>query len=322
MLIPGAYRFVVPGDPVGSRLDLFLAGALEGVSRGTIRCLIELGGVHVDGRRLRRCSLPVAAGQRIELFVDGLPLEPFQFDPAMVLYHDRYLLALSKVAGVATQPTPARFQGTLYAALLQFLGSSGQVSLGMVQRLDRDTSGVMVFSIHPRAHKGLTTAFAERRVTKRYLALVSGRLPCAAGEFQSQLARRRSTNRMVSVEHGGKPAITRYRAIASTDESSLVEVEIPTGRSHQIRIHFAEAGHPLLGDTAYGGPVAVAGMAIPRQMLHASELSFEHPVTGLLLELHSPLPEDFRKVMAALDMAPELLLKGRTSCGAHEASRS
>jgi 23S rRNA pseudouridine1911/1915/1917 synthase len=303
MLAPGTYRFVVPDDQADSRLDLFLAGALADAGRGVIKRLIDLGGVHVAGRRVRRCSLPVTAGQRLELFVDGLPLEPFQLDPAMILYRDRYLLALDKPAGVATQPTPARYQGTVYAALQQFLGGAGRVTLGMVQRLDRDTSGAMVFSIHPRAHKGLTAAFAEHRVVKRYLALVFGRPPCAEGEFRSELARRRSTNRMVSVEHGGKPAITRYRVLTSADDASLVEVEIPTGRSHQIRVHFAEAGHPLLGDPAYGGPVTVRGIAVPRQMLHADTLSLVHPVTGVPLELKASLPADFTTVLHRLGIS-------------------
>jgi len=302
-LAPGTYRFIVPVDRAGARLDLFLAGALEDAGRGLVKRLIDLGGVHVDGRRVRRCSLPVAAGQRVELFVDGLPLEPFQLDQAMILYRDRYLLALDKPAGVATQPTPARYQGTVYAALQQFLSGTGQVSLGMVQRLDRDTSGVMIFSIHPRAHKGLTAAFTGHHVAKHYLALVSGQLPGAEGEFRSELARRRSTNRMVSVEHGGKPAITRYRVLTSADDASLVDVEIPTGRSHQIRVHFAEAGHPLLGDPAYGGPGVIGGMTVSRQMLHACRLSLAHPVTGERLEITAPLPADFTVVLHRLGIA-------------------
>lgn len=299
MLSPGVYRFVVPADQAGVRLDLFLATAVDG-GRGLIKRLIDLGGIHVDGRRIRRCSLPVVAGQRIELHVDGLPLEPFQLDPARILFRDRYLLAIDKPAGIATQPTPARYQGTLYAALQHFLGAAGEASIGMVQRLDRDTSGAMVFSIHPRAHKGLTAVFSEHRVVKRYLALVAGRVRDSAGEIRSLLARRRATNRMVSVERGGKSAVTRYRVLMARDEVSLVEVEIPTGRSHQIRVHFAEAGHPLLGDRAYGGPTVVEDLTIGRQMLHASELGFDHPVSGARLELQAPLPEDFRSIMNSL----------------------
>lgn len=299
-LIPtGVYRFAVPAEQAGQRLDLFLAGLLPG-GRGVVRRLIDLGGAHVDGRRVRRCSLAVAVGQSIELHVDGLPLEPFRLVADRIVYRDRYLLVLDKPPGVATQPTPARYQGTVYAAVLQFLGESGQASLGMVQRLDRDTSGVMVFSIHPRAHKGLTAAFGGHRVTKRYLALIAGCPQSSSGEIHSQLARRRATNRMVSVERGGKPAITRYRVIASCADAALVEVEIPTGRSHQIRVHFAEAGHPLLGDRAYGGPAAIGEMTIARQMLHAAELCFDHPVDGHRMEFQVPPPGDFQEIVRRL----------------------
>lgn len=302
-LSPGVYRFVVPDEHAGARLDLFLAGVAGG-GRSLLKRLIDLGGAHVDGRRVRRCSLAVAAGQRVELHVDGLPLTPFQLEPTRILFRDRYLLALDKPAGIATQPTPARYQGTVYAALQQFLGSAGTVSIGMVQRLDRDTSGVMVFSTHPRAHKGLTASFGEHRVTKRYLAMVSGRLQDGEGEIRSQLARRRSTNRMVSVARGGKEAVTRYRLLAACDDASLVEVEILTGRSHQIRVHFAEAGHPLLGDRSYGGPAQIRGVTVPRQMLHASDLCFDHPVTGERLSLQASVPDDMRTVLRVLDLSP------------------
>jgi 23S rRNA pseudouridine1911/1915/1917 synthase len=303
-LPPGTYRFIVSGDQAGERLDLFLAGALDAVPRALIKRLVDLGGVHVEGRRVRRCSLAVTAGQQVELNIDGLPLEPFQLQAEHILYHDRYLLALAKPAGIATQPTPARYQGTLYAALQQFLGAGGKISLGMVQRLDRDTSGVIIFSIHPKAHRGLTMAFTERRVSKRYLALVAGQLQVETGEMRSLLARRRSTNRMVSVERGGKPAVTLFRVLERFADATLVEVEIPTGRSHQIRIHFAEAGHPLLGDAAYGGPVVSRGKALPRQMLHASELQLSHPVSGEPICLQAALPADFQAVLQRLATIP------------------
>ncbi len=299
----GAYRFTVTDGQEGLRLDLFLTTAIDGLARGLVKRLIDLGGVHIDGRRVRRCSLPVSAGQRVELYVDGLPLEPFQLDSSRLLFQDRYLLAIDKPAGVATQPTPARYQGTLYAALLQFMGTANRGGLGMVQRLDRDTSGVIIFSIHPRAHKGLTAAFAEHRVVKRYLALVSGVPESSEGEIRSLLARRHSTNRMVSVERGGKPAVTRYRLLAAYSDAALVEVEIQTGRSHQIRVHLSESGHPLLGDTVYGGPAIFRGMSIGRQMLHASELQLDHPVEGTSLKLTAPLPGDFRSILEKLEQA-------------------
>ena len=300
----GVYRFIVSEADAGQRLDRFLAANCAGLSRGMARRLIDIGGVHLAGGRTRRCVQPVAAGQEIELYVDGLPLEPFRLEARQILYQDDCLIGLNKPAGVATQPTPARYQGTLYDALLVHLGDrqrpGRKPAVGMVQRLDRDTSGVMVFSTHPKAHKNLTAAFRDKQVQKRYLALVEGQPSPAEGVIRSQLARRRANNRMVSVERGGKHAETRYRVLQDLGSASLLDVEIPTGRSHQIRVHCAEMGHPLLGDVAYGGAGTAGEIAIPRQMLHARELQFEHPVTGKAITLTAEPPEDFRCVLSHL----------------------
>jgi 23S rRNA pseudouridine1911/1915/1917 synthase len=240
----------------------------------------------------------------VEVFVDGLPLEPYQLDAAAVICRDPYLIAIDKPAGVETQPTPARFKGTLYAALLDYLHDPFRPqqapSLGMVQRLDRDTSGVMVFSVHPRAHRGLTEAFAGRQVRKRYLAVVAGRMPAPEGEFRSLLARNRATNKVKTVDRGGKEAITCYRVREEFADATLVEVEILTGRSHQIRAHFAESGHPLLGDERYSGPGDWHGYPVRRQMLHSWRLSFAHPVSGELLDLEAPIPADMAGLLAEL----------------------
>jgi 23S rRNA pseudouridine1911/1915/1917 synthase len=301
----GVYRLKIVPELAGLRLDQLLSRELNWLGRESAKRVIDLGGVHVDGRRVRRCSLCPAVGQELELHIDGLPLTPFQLDASHILYRDDYLLVINKPAGVATQPTPARFQGTLYAAMQQLLGKAGDAGLGMVQRLDRDTSGVMVFSIHPRAHKGLTAAFGEHRVDKRYLTLVAGMPPQACGEIRSLLARRHATNRTVSVDRGGKLAITRYRVLQAFAGASLLEVELLTGRSHQIRAHFAEAGSPLLGDSAYGGPSEWAGAAVSRQMLHASELGLKHPVTGVDCHWQAALPEDFSNFLQRLQSTPD-----------------
>ena len=297
------YRLTVTADDAGQRLDQFLAAHCADFSRTKARKIIDIGGVHLDGRRMRRCGLVVTAGQKAEVFVDGLPLEPFVLTPAHVLFQDRDLVVIDKPPGIATQPTPARFKGTLYDALQKHLAAPerrSKPSIGMVQRLDRDTSGTIIFSVHPRAHKGLTGLFRDRRVRKIYLALVSGEISVPQGVIRSRLARRRSSNLTVSVDKGGKPAETRYRVLESWPEATLLEVEIPTGRSHQIRAHFAEQGHPLLGDTTYGGPAKVAGNPVSRQMLHASRLELEHPMSGEPLEFAAHLPEDFRIVLAFL----------------------
>jgi 23S rRNA pseudouridine1911/1915/1917 synthase len=295
------FRFLAEVVPAGQRLDQFLAAQeLLGWSRGRARQVVDLGGVHINGRRIRRCSEAVANGKIVEVFLDDGSTDPFILGADHILYQDRFLLAVNKPAGIETQPTPARYQGTLYAALLAYLHDPyrplDRPALGMVQRLDRETSGVMVFSIHPRAHKGLTAAFTGRSVEKTYLALVAGRVGADEGEIHSCLARSRGGNRVRSVTRGGREAITRYRVLERLATATLLEVVILTGRSHQIRAHFAEAGHPLLGDQRYGA----FGEGAPRQMLHAVRLVLNHPVTGDPLTLEAPLPADLATVLDRL----------------------
>ncbi|HAD04962.1 MAG TPA: RluA family pseudouridine synthase [Desulfuromonas sp.] len=278
------------------RLDQFVAAQCPDISRTLARRLIDLGGLHAGGRRVSQCSRGAVCGETVELFIDGLSLDLYVLTPADILYRDDYLLALDKPAGIETQPTPARYKGTLYAALLEYLRdprhSARKTELGMVQRLDRDTSGVILFSIHPRAHAGLTKIFSERSARKIYLALVSGVPAEAQGEIRSHLARGRD-NRVRSVPRGGKEALTRYRVVETFADAALLEIELLTGRSHQIRAHLSEAGHPLLGDIRYGGWAELRGETVPRQMLHSASLALQHPVGGKPLVLEAPLPADF-----------------------------
>lgn len=307
VLQPGVYRFMVTDEFCGLRLDQYLAEAGADLSRTLARRLIEIGGVHLSARRVRRCSETVRAGDKVEVYIDALPLDPVPLSHQRVIYRDHDLIVIDKPAGMPTQPTPARYKGTVYAELQKLLDDtqrSGQrPSIGMVQRLDQDTSGVMVFSIHPRAHKKMTEQFLLHTIGKTYWALIDGIPDAAEGRFSSQLARRRSTNLMVSVAKGGKLAETRYRLLQSMNHASMVEVDLVTGRSHQIRAHFSEAGMPLLGDVAYGGPKRVGGVVIPRQMLHARSLAFSHPVTGKKMLFTVSLPEDFSSVLHSLEVA-------------------
>jgi 23S rRNA pseudouridine1911/1915/1917 synthase len=304
---PGAYRFTVNEQYNGLRLDHYLADAHESFSRTLAKRLIDIGGVHLAGRRIRRCSQIVSTGQGVEVFIDRQPLTPMTLDQTQILYQDQDLIVIDKPAGMPTQPAPSRYQGTVYAELQNLLReqkSRGQKpSIGMVQRLDLDTSGVMVFSIHQRAHKKMTEAFQGRDIDKTYWALVAGKPDNKEGHFSSRLAKRRSTNLMVSVERGGKQADTLYRTLQTMEQASLVEVELITGRSHQIRAHFSEAGLPLLGDTAYGGPQTINSIDVPRQMLHSRELCFNHPVTGKKMIFTAPLPNDFSYILKQLDVS-------------------
>lgn len=303
-------RFSILPNDAGQRIDQVLPRYAPELSRTRLRKLIDIGAVHLAGRRVNRCSRPVTAGQPVEIYLDGLPLESWSLPEAAILYRDRYLLAIDKPAGIDTQPTPSRFKGTVYHALQKYLdGLSGrrEQSIGMAQRLDRGTSGVMIFSIHPQAHKGLTETMTQRQADKRYLAMIAGEPAEARGEYCSQLARKRATNLVKSVDRGGKEAVTRYHVMARAGGASLVEIELLTGRTHQIRAHFSEAGHPLLGDPRYGGPDIHAGYRFGHPMLHSWQLGLRHPVTKDALDLVAPLPSDWYLFWQQLDGDPQRL---------------
>jgi len=218
-----------------------------------------------------------------------------------IIFRDKYILVIDKPAGVDTQPTHARYKGTLYEAIKLFLQDpnrpSIRPSLGMVQRLDRGTSGAMVFSTHPLAHKGLSRCFTDRSVEKKYLALVEGNPERDKGEVRSMLARERKSNRVKSVPAGGKEAVTRFRVLERCESASLLEVDLLTGRLHQIRAHLSEEGHPLAGDSLYGGSEKLGEVMVSRQMLHAAFLSFPHPVTDEILTFEVPMPSDMRSLL-------------------------
>ncbi|MGW8194769.1 MAG: RluA family pseudouridine synthase, partial [Desulforhopalus sp.] len=267
------YRLHTDSADSGSRLDQFLQQRIPEISRTKIRKIIDLGGVHVAGRRIRQCSFTVPADQRIEVHRDQQPLDPYRISAADILFQDRYVIALNKPAGVDTQPTMARYKGTLYEALQVWLKRDGRfgrrLEIGMAQRLDKNTSGIIIFSIHPRSHKGLTRQLQERTAVKVYLAMVLGTPDPPAGIYRSMLARERKSNRVKTVSNGGKEAITRYHVLRSFGGASMVKVELLTGRMHQIRAHFSEHGHPLLGDTRYDGPDYFENHHYARQSLHS-----------------------------------------------------
>jgi 23S rRNA pseudouridine1911/1915/1917 synthase len=294
------YRFTTAAVDEGFRLDKFLQNRLPDFSRTTIRKIIDLGGVHLSGRRTRKAGSLLQQGQLVELHRDRQPLDIYRISGQDVVFQDDYIIVLNKSAGIDTQPTPARYMGTLYEALQVWLQRDRKfgrkLEIGMAQRLDRDTSGIILFSIHPRSHKGISDQIFKRTARKQYLAMVSGTPRATRGTFRSYLARERKSNRMKSVPGGGKEAITHYRVIAATGECSLVSVELETGRTHQIRVHFAEAGHPLIGDSLYGGKTNCEGMKFPSQCLHSWMLEIEHPVHNRTMTFTAPPPETIQQL--------------------------
>lgn len=288
-------RFHTTDSDNGFRLDQYLQQRIPELSRTKIRKIVDLGGVHIDGRRVRKCGKTLKPHETIELHSDSSPLDPYRLKPSDILFQDKYIIVINKPAGIETQPTPARYKGTLYEALQVWLKRDRRfrkLQIGMAQRLDRDTSGVIIFSIHPESHKSLTEQIGNHTVKKEYLAVIQGVPTPSQGTYHSFLRRDRNTHRMQSVTNGGKEAITHYQILKDWSHSSLVSVELVTGRTHQIRAHFAEAGHPLLGDQTYGGPKIHGGCSWTRQCLHSWKLQLTHPKTGERLSFSAPVPSD------------------------------
>jgi len=298
------HRLQVTTDPADQRLDQFLAHSSIELSRSAAKKIIDLGGVHINGRRVRSCSTSIRRGDSVEVYIDHLPLDPYRLTESDILYQDQYIIVINKPALIDTQPTHARFKGTLFEALRWYLKDpfrpQQHAEIGMVQRLDRGTSGVIVFSIHPRAHKEMTRIFLQHEIKKNYLAVVQGAPEGERGEIRSFLARSRKENRVKSVEKGGKEAITRFKIAERFPDFSLLNIEILTGRSHQIRAHMSEQNSPLVGDERYGGSSMVAGIKVARHLLHAEKLAFHHPVLNKDLDFVAPLPRDMLLVLNSL----------------------
>ncbi len=295
------FRFKVKQVQSAQRLDLVMSESVDELSRSKSKKIIDLGGVHINGRRVRNCSAPLVANDLVEIYLDHQALDPFRLTSENIIYQDKYLIVINKPAQVDTQPTHARFKGTLYEAVRWYLqtpfNKHQKDNIGMVQRLDRGTSGLITFSLHPHAHKAMTESFVTHSIEKKYLALVSGNPDKDNAEIRSLLARSRYENKVKSVAKGGKEAITQYKVIERFSDCCLVEVTILTGRSHQIRVHMSESGFPLIGDTLYGGPASIGSIHVERPLLHAYQLKFDHPVTREQLFFEAPVSVDIESLL-------------------------
>jgi RluA family pseudouridine synthase len=304
----------------GRRLDGVLTEWLpealgRPVSKAKIRKLVIAGAVRVDGLVSRRPGSPVAAGHaldvrvRLSLLVDRTSRDqPFALTAARILYEDDQVIAVDKPPGLPTPPTVDPGRPSLFAAVRSWLSERAgrEAYLGLHQRLDRDTSGVVLFAKDPRANPALADAFAGHRVVKIYHALAGlpGHRPPRHWQVRSSLASvgRGAAARVKSVTDGGSPAETDFAVLEILERGLVVEARPRTGRKHQVRVHLAEAGLPILGDDLYGGRGPV-GLTIPRLMLHAVRLELLHPTTRAPLVIGSPYPEDLRQVRIALGVS-------------------
>ncbi|MFQ5839732.1 MAG: RluA family pseudouridine synthase [Candidatus Methylomirabilales bacterium] len=292
--------YPVPAAQGGERLDAFLA-RVSGLSRAQVQRLIAAGRVHVAGRA-RKAGFRLSAGQEIRLAIppprpSGLSPEPI---PLTVLYEDEAILVLDKPPGIVVHPAAGRRTGTLVNALLahcpELPGIGGVDRPGIVHRLDRDTSGCLVVAKSDRAHRSLAEQFKVRSVDKLYLALVHDIPSPAAGRISLPVGRREGDRKRMGVRsRRAREAETHYRVLRRGPGWSLVEVRPATGRTHQIRVHLAAIGHPVVGDRVYGGRRERRGtLRPPRQLLHAWRLAFTHPVTGTRVSFEAPPPIEFR----------------------------
>ena len=315
----------VASEDAGKRLDQVLAAKLSNVSRARVQQLISEGKVLIDGTAVK-ASLRLKNGQQIEITgqVQPPPLRAIAEDiPLDIIYEDDQLAIVNKTAGMmvhagAGATDDARNRGTLVNALLHRFGAlsevGGQVRPGIVHRLDRGTSGLMVVAKTDEAHRRLAEQFAQRAAKKTYLALVHGWLEAERGTINVNISRdllRRT--RMTTRRQGGRAAITHYRVQRRLDTDygkfTLLEIKIDTGRTHQIRVHMAAINHPIVGDTLYGAPrelhakptQSAKALSPSRNFLHSAALEIAHPLTGEILSFSRPLPAELQEFMASLE---------------------
>jgi 23S rRNA pseudouridine1911/1915/1917 synthase len=331
----------VPGEAVGQRLDSFLAAHLEGVSRSRVQLLMDQGDVLVNGE-YEKASMKLRGGEQIIVAGEPrpAPLKATAEDiPLDVVFEDADLAVVNKPAGMMVhagsgQNEDARSKGTLVNALLyrfkKLSSTGGDLRPGIVHRLDKDTSGLIVVAKNDRTHAALGEMFSSRQIKKTYLALVHGAVERARGTINTGVARDpvRRTRMTTQAQDNARSAVSHYEVVRRLatrfGKFTLVRVRIETGRTHQIRVHMASIGHPVVGDTLYGGAGQltdqVAAQAaqskaarrkadperlrLGRNFLHAAKLEFPHPKTGKLLQLEAPLPEELDSFLHRLEADP------------------
>jgi 23S rRNA pseudouridine1911/1915/1917 synthase len=300
-------RLDVPEEEAGARLDAFLAARETGLSRSGWKRAIEDGLVRVSGRVVSKPGWPLKPGVSVEATLpepspSGLSGEAI---PLTIVYEDDDLVVVDKQAGLVVHPGHGNTSGTLVHALLgrgtALAPAGGALRPGIVHRLDKDTSGLLVVAKTDRAHRALAAAFASREVKKTYVALVAKTVRPAEGRIDAAIGRStRDRTKMAVRVPRAKAATTIYRTLETLPGHTLLEIDLVTGRTHQIRVHLASKGNPVVGDARYGGAKRSSDASFGRLALHAARLAFRHPATGDELHFSSPLPADFEAHLARL----------------------
>jgi 23S rRNA pseudouridine1911/1915/1917 synthase len=310
-------QFTVAPGQKRVRLDVFLTHHVENATRSKVKRAIDAGSVLVNGNAAR-ASYQIRPGDIVRVTLSAPPPQEAipESIPLDIVYEDTRLLVVNKPAGMVTHPAHGNYTGTLVNALLHHCrglsGINGPARPGIVHRLDKDTSGLLVVAKDDAAHAHLARQFARRTTTREYWAVVWGKLKGQRGVVEASLGRSKSDRKKMAVVEQGKPAATEYRVEESFSYLTLLRLHLRTGRTHQIRVHLAHIHHPVFGDPTYHGRrihygpnttrqrAEVQAMldVMPRQALHARTLGFVHPETGRPIEFNSPLPPDFEALLA------------------------
>jgi 23S rRNA pseudouridine1911/1915/1917 synthase len=306
------HSLALPQELAGLRLDQALARALPQYSRARLQGWIEAGAIEVDGRRLRAKD-KVLGGERVQIqaqlevdqqvSAEAMPLD--------VVFKDRALIVINKPPGMVVHPGAGNARHTLQNALLALDPKLAVVPrAGLVHRLDKDTSGLLVVARTPEAHTALVAALAEREIERHYIALCTG-VMTGGGTIDEPIGRHRSQRTRMAVRSDGRPSVTHYRVMKRFRAHTLVHVELESGRTHQIRVHLAHIGYPVVGDPVYGGrrrfpagssPALVAELeGFKRQALHAARLRLAHPSTGEEVDWEAPLPADMARLVKVME---------------------
>lgn len=298
-------KFVVEIEQVGKRLDLFVISVIKDLSRMNAKRLIEDGNVQVNSKN-SKVSYKVQNGDIIQIHIP----EAKQLDlkaqeiPIEVVYEDSDVIVVNKPKGLVVHPANGNWDGTLVNAIMAICkdslsGIGGEVRPGIVHRLDKDTSGLLIIAKNDKAHINMSNEIKNREVKKVYIALVRGIVAENEATINMPIGRSNKDRKKMAVVKNGKEAITHFKVIKRFDKYTLLEVKIDTGRTHQIRVHLSEIGHPVVGDEIYSNGKNEFG--VHGQLLHAKSLDFKHPITGKDMHLEAELPEEFRSVLKKLE---------------------
>lgn len=297
--------FSIQAEEAGMRLDRYLTLVLAGISRSTIQQLIELGEVLVNGHNGKSgYALKVedeVQVKSLDKYHKPMSIIPRSL-PLEIIYEDKDLLVVNKAAGMVVHPAPGHYDDTLVNALIahypDITRTETELRPGIIHRLDKDTSGLIIIARNAATHSALANQMKHHEIVKRYLALVEGNVALDQGSIDAPIGRNPRHRQQMSVTVvKGKEARTHFRVQERFSRHTLLLLELETGRTHQIRVHLKAIGHPIVGDPVYGSGSINRGSTLKRQFLHAYQLKFTHPITGDVLNLEAPLPEDLQALL-------------------------